>query len=146
MSEPTVIIDTGPLLALLVEREGRHSWASETASKLIMPFITSESVMTEACFLLEREGLPVEPLFELLEIEAVIIGFDLQAEHSRVSSLMARFAKLPRNKSMSLADATLVRLSEIHDRAAVFTFDGDFRIYRKNGRQQIPLIIPESAR
>ena len=44
---------------------------------------------------------------------------------------------------MSLADATLVRLAELHDNAAVFTLDSDFRIYRKHGRRQIPLIIPE---
>jgi hypothetical protein len=44
---------------------------------------------------------------------------------------------------MSLADACLVRMSELLDNSVVFTTDSDFHIYRKNGRQKIDLIIPE---
>ena len=47
------------------------------------------------------------------------------------------------NVPMSLADACLVRMSEIADDSAVFTLDRDFHIYRKSGKQKIDLIIPE---
>jgi hypothetical protein len=43
---------------------------------------------------------------------------------------------------MSLADACLVRMSELLEDSAVLTFDGDFRIYRRHGRKSIPLLIP----
>jgi hypothetical protein len=43
---------------------------------------------------------------------------------------------------MSLADACLVRLSEIVPDAVVFTLDADFRIYRRRGRAVIPVLMP----
>jgi hypothetical protein len=46
---------------------------------------------------------------------------------------------------MSLADACIVRMAEINDRAAVFTLDSDFSIYRKNGRTPIDLIFPSAS-
>jgi len=41
---------------------------------------------------------------------------------------------------MSLADACLVRMSELHADSPVLTLDDDFRIYRKNKRQAIPIL------
>jgi len=49
-----------------------------------------------------------------------------------------------RERPMSLADACLVRLAELHSRAKVFTLDSDFRIYRRHGNKAIPLLMPES--
>jgi len=46
---------------------------------------------------------------------------------------------------MSLADACLVRLSELNDDSSVLTLDHHFRIYRKHGRQIIPAIMPPPA-
>jgi predicted nucleic acid-binding protein len=44
---------------------------------------------------------------------------------------------------MSLADACLVRLSELHRDSTVFTLDSDFRIYRRHGNKVIPVLMPE---
>lgn len=44
---------------------------------------------------------------------------------------------------MSLADACLVRLSEMVPNALVFTLDADFFIYRRRGCSVIPLLTPE---
>jgi hypothetical protein len=52
---------------------------------------------------------------------------------------MARYASVP----MSLADSCLVRMSEIYPDSRVLTLDSDFRVYRRNGRQMIPMIAPE---
>jgi hypothetical protein len=46
---------------------------------------------------------------------------------------------------MSLADACLVRLSELIPQSIVLTLDSDFHVYRRNGNQPIPLIYPTSA-
>jgi len=66
------------------------------------------------------------------------IGFSLKHDVGSVCKLMKKYADLP----MSLADACLVRMSEIHDGSKVFTLDGSFRIYKRNGRQAIPLVFP----
>jgi hypothetical protein len=44
---------------------------------------------------------------------------------------------------MSLADACLVRMTEIDARAILVTFDEDFHVYRRNGRQTIPVMMPD---
>lgn len=141
MSDATVIIDTGPLVASLVEGEAHHVWASLNFGGFPAPLFTSEAVITEACFLLQRKRA-VEPLFALLERQVIMIAFDLQLEHKNISTLMSKYERMPNGRHMSLADATLVRLTELHDNASVFTMDTDFRIYRKHSRRQIPLIAP----
>ncbi len=66
------------------------------------------------------------------------IRFSIADEATKLDALMTKYSDLP----MSLADACLVRMSELHDDAAVFTVDQDFLIYRKHGRKKIPLISP----
>ena len=48
-----------------------------------------------------------------------------------------------RNRPMSLADACLVRLSELHSDSEVFTLNSDFRIYRRHGNNVIPVLMPD---
>jgi hypothetical protein len=52
--------------------------------------------------------------------------------------MMARYRSVP----MSLADATLVRLAELHEHCHVFTLDSDFRIYRRHRNKVIPVLMP----
>jgi predicted nucleic acid-binding protein len=60
------------------------------------------------------------------------------AEGVALEKLVQRYGNVP----MSLADACLVRLAKLHPRSVVFTLDRDFQIYRKDGRQPIPLLTP----
>ncbi len=78
-------------------------------------------------------------MIELLAMGIVVPAFDLAAELPAVGQLLRKYESVP----MSLADACPVRMAELHRGAAVFTLDGDFRIYRKHRRQVIPLIYPE---
>ncbi len=55
---------------------------------------------------------------------------------------LAKFVRKYENLPMSLADACLVRVAEQHPDAAVLTFDAHFRVYRKNARQVLPVIMP----
>ena len=59
-------------------------------------------------------------------------------EGTALAKLVQRYSNVP----MSLADACLVRLAKLHPRAVVFTLDQDFRIYPREGRQPIPLVMP----
>ncbi|WP_334852547.1 PIN domain nuclease [Nostoc sp.] len=47
-----IIIDTGPLVALINNREQYHRWATKEVANLAYPFFTCEAVITEACFIL----------------------------------------------------------------------------------------------
>jgi predicted nucleic acid-binding protein len=74
----------------------------------------------------------------LLTRQALRISFRLDVEHEAVARLMAKYADVP----MSLADACLVRMSELTMRSRVMTLDGDFRVYRRAGRTVIPVTMP----
>jgi len=74
-----------------------------------------------------------------LERGVIRIGISIKEEQADLRALMRRY----RNRPMSLADACLVRLSEIHADAELLTLDGDFRIYRRYGNKVIPLRTPE---
>lgn len=78
--EVTVIVDTGVLVALIDPDTAEHSWAEEQAKSLPAPFLTSEPVLTEAAFLLAREGFDADELFELTETGLVLVGVDFNSE------------------------------------------------------------------
>ncbi len=71
--------------------------------------------------------------------DGVDIPFALNPEIEAVENLMQRYASVP----MSLADACVVRMSEIHEDSSVLTLDSDFRIYRKHRNQNISVIMPD---
>jgi uncharacterized protein len=132
----TLLLDTGPLVALLVPREPHHTWATE-ALRVRARVVTCEAVASEAFFLVRSSNLASKSLRELLADGAVELA-SLSSEIGSVTKLMGRYSSVP----MSFADACLVRLSELNPSAVVATLDSDFRLYRRNGRQVIPLMTP----
>lgn len=132
-----VFVDTGPLVALLNRRDSFHTWCVEQASQLSPPFYTCEAVIAEAHFLLSRTTKGNRRLVELLSTERIILAPLAATQLKRVGELMLKYENVP----MSFADACLVRMVE-QDKGIIFTLDSDFRIYRKNRRQVLHLIIP----
>ena len=141
VAEASIIIDTGPLVALLSVNDQFHKWAVEVCQDLPTPFLTSEAVLSETCFLLQRSGASSDLLFELLSRKSIRVAFNLDTEHAAIWTLMRKYASLP----MSVADASLVRLAELHDSSPIFTLDRHFTVYRKHGRQKLALIFPPLA-
>ena len=138
MSSAVTLVDTGVLVALLNRKEQHHAWAVEKSRSLPAPFLTCEPVLTETYFL--ASPLPGGTLrfFEFLHSGMLEVDFSVIAEREALWKLIHKYEDLP----MSLADASLVRLAELHPGASVFTLDSHFRVYRKHGRQQIPVIMP----
>jgi uncharacterized protein len=136
---PVGLLDTGPLVSFLATGLEHHEWATAEWKRLRPPLLTCEPVLTEAAFLLKREGRDTDPLFALLDRGVIRIGLSIQEQQADLRALMRRY----RNRPMSMADACLVRLSEIHAAAEVLTLDNDFRIYRRHGNKVIPLRMPE---
>lgn len=133
-----VLLDTGPLVAYLHRRDRHHRWAVQQLSKIAPPLLTCDAVLAETCFLLRDLDGGGRPVLELLESGLVRVAFHLEGEIPAVRKLVSRYQSVP----MSLADACLVRMSELRSQSLVLTCDSDFRVYRKHGRMMIPLIIP----
>ena len=138
MSEIT-LLDAGSLVAVLYRRDQFHAWAVKEISQISAPLYTCEAVLAEACFLAQRMLGNSQAVYDFVATGAVEIGFNLGAELAAVKKLALRYQNVP----MSLADACLVRMSEIYENSTVFTTDSDFTIYRKNTNQIIPAIMPE---
>ena len=134
----TVIVDTGILVAYLNREEKYDAWTKEQFSKLTPPLLSCEAVIAESCFLLSKVHDGVEKLFELLATRQILFPFRFETEIENIQALMLRY----RNAPISFADACLVRMSEQFANSEVTTLDHDFKIYRKNRRQMIPLIMP----
>lgn len=139
MKQGQGLLDTGPLVSFLAAGLRHHSWVCEQWKLFRPPMLTCEPVLTEAAFLLKREGRDADPLFALLERGAIRLAIDIEEQQADLRALMRRY----RNRPMSLADACLVRLSELHPDGEVFTLDSDFRIYRRNGNRVIPALLPD---
>jgi predicted nucleic acid-binding protein len=101
--------------------------------------LTCEAVLSEAVYLLRSDPSGGDRVMDLVTRGMVRAKFELQAEATAVTALIRRYRSLP----MDLADACLVRMSEIHTDCTLVTVDSEFRdVYRRNGRQAIPALLP----
>jgi predicted nucleic acid-binding protein len=133
-----LILDAGPLVAAISERDRYHRWAVERLAETAPPLMTCEAVLGEACHLLRGVHGGPDAVLGFLTSGAAEIRLRLDSESERIRQLMARYADVP----MSLADACLVRLAEIEAGSTVLSLDTHFRIYRMHGRQVIPVLMP----
>ncbi|MFM9088955.1 MAG: type II toxin-antitoxin system VapC family toxin [Cyanobium sp.] len=133
-----VLQDTGPWVALLSRNDTHHRWAIEQFRVFQPPLLSCEAVVAETCFLLKRSGFDPSLALQFIERGVVQVPFVLQEQIGSVSSLFKRYENVP----ASLADAALIRLAEMTDSPLLLTTDSDFRIYRRHGRQTIPLVTP----
>lgn len=133
-----IVLDTGPLVALLNRRDRHNSWVREVLDTVEPPVFTCEPVMSEACFLLSQIAGGSDAALRLVSEDVLRIDFQLATEIEALRGLMRKFANVP----MSLADACVVRMTELEQRSVVLTLDSDFRVYRRNRRQTIPAIMP----
>lgn len=138
MTDPTIIVDTGPLVAFMVRQEVHHHWVVETMQQLSGPFLTCEPVLEETFHRVRHLPGGSAKFFQMLDSDLLEVRFDLIREQRALEGMIRRYA----SHSMSLAAACLVRMAELHDGCSVFTLDGNFRDYRKNGRQLISTIMP----
>ena len=131
-----VLVDAGFLVALLSRRDSHHQWAVTQAPGQAPPWRTCEAVLSEAFHLLGVRGAP--GLSALLRRRALIAAFDLDNDVESILKLLQKYADVP----MSLADACLVRMTEMLPDPVILTTDSDFRIYRRHSRQLVPCLMP----
>ena len=136
--DESILVDTGPIVAALVMGDEHHTWSAGIWRNLEPPLFTCEAVLSEAQFVVERLGGNSLAVLEFIGRGILKIDFCATQEIERLLQLQTTYHNLP----MSFADACLVRMAERHSHSRVFTTDSDFRIYRRNGRQIIPLLAP----
>ena len=131
------IVDAGFLVALLRRRDEHNEWARLQAAEFPTPWHTCEAVLTETFYLLgPRNGAA---LVTLLRRQSVHVSFDLVGNLDAVLALFMKYAEVP----MSLADACLVRMTELFANPMLLTTDRDFLLYRRHSRQIVPCILPD---
>lgn len=79
-----------------------------------------------------------DALFGLLQNGALRVALRLEEHVPELRALHLKY----RDRPMSLADACIVRMTELFDAHAVLTLDADFSVYRKSGREALDLIHP----
>jgi predicted nucleic acid-binding protein len=101
--------------------------------------LVCEPVLTEASYLLARYAKAQDALFKFLQNGAISLAFRIEEHVDALRRLLQKYRDTP----MSLADACVVRMAEVHDQHDVLTLDSDFLVYRKHGRAPIKLIRPD---
>ena len=132
-----VIFDTGPLVAWFCPRDKHHVWARKSFGQIPDGGLICEAVLAEVCHLVAKDGIARGKVLEFVErgrLTPVFLGGELTA----LRELLDRYA----DASMDFADACVVRLAELNTGSTVCTTDGDFRFFRKNGREPISLLAP----
>lgn len=129
------IADTGFLVAFANRHDLHHDWAVGIATQVTQPLLTCEAVLAETIFHLGNASL----VLAMLRDRLITLAFDCSANLVQLECLAERFA----DRTPDLADLCLVRMSELFPDHPVITVDAeDFRIYRRNKREVIPVITP----
>ena len=136
-----ILADAGAVVALLDRSDSLHDWAVETFKTLRPPLLTCDAVLAEAWHLLGAAPGSRENLAALHRAGILRVEFSFESESPAVWKLLLKYRSVP----MDFADACLVRMTELYSAAKVWTVDGDFKIYRRHGRQAIPLLFPRRA-
>ena len=129
------IADTGFVVAFLNRSDRHHDWATEIAKGVSQPLLTCEAVLAETAFQVGSVGR----VLALAQEGLLRIAFDLPNNLEEIVALAERY----QDRTPDLADLCLIRMSELYENLPVFTVDeNDFRVYRRNRRDVIPIICP----
>ena len=129
------IADTGFLVAIANRRDQYHDWSVNLLAELQTPLLTSEAVLSETAFHLQSSRTA------LLMVESGLVRIAINPEREWPELL--RLAEQFDDQRPDLADLCVISLSEIYPIHKVLTVDGsDFRVYRRNSREPIPVVCP----
>ena len=128
------IADTSFIVAFARKNDRYHQWAVDIARGITEPLLTCEAVLAESAFHLESSSY----VLSLVRDDLLRISFDCNRNVEQLAEIAERY----RDRKPDLADLCLVRMSELYPRHTVITVDSDFRVYRRNKRDAIPLLCP----
>lgn len=127
MNPAGVLLDTGPLVALLSKDDANHDRARRLFAECLPPFRSCEAVVAEACFLMRKVHTAGPAEVIALGARGVFsIAIAVEQHWTSIEALLKKYS----NRPISLADACLIRCAEINEEARIATFDGDFAVYK----------------
>ena len=125
-----VLVDAGPLVALLDRGDAHHAECLEAVRRIEDPLVSVWPAFTEAMYLLSFSATAQLALWDMVEIGALALAPLDELDVPRLRALMVKY----RDQPMDLADAALVRVAEREKLSRIFTLDRrHFRVYRGSG-------------
>ena len=122
-----VLVDTGPIVAILSRRDQYHRICVEALREMPGPLFTCWPVITEAAWLLRRSGAAVQQLVRSLDVGFLELLPLTADDATAIASILKKYGDL----GMQLADAALVHLATRDGMDTIFTLDRrDFSVYR----------------
>jgi predicted nucleic acid-binding protein len=127
MNRAGVLLDAGPLVALLNHTDTQHQRAKALAAACEPPLRTCEAVLAEAAHLLSKVN-PMAPggVVALGRLGAFAVAMRIEEHWDALERTLDKSADVP----ASLADACLIRCAELYEEPRILTFDTDFLVYR----------------
>jgi predicted nucleic acid-binding protein len=130
------IADSGLIIAALDERDAWHSWARGVLLREEPPWLVCEPVLTEISASI---GSAI-PVLEMLAAGDLEVAFGIEENKQALLKLVRKY----RDQGMDLADAAVVRMSELYRESIVYTVDKkDFLVYRRHGNRVIECVFPD---
>ncbi len=127
MNLPGILLDTGPLVALLSKDDINHERARQLFAACAPPFRCCEAVVAEACFLMRKvHAAGPADVVALGSRGVYTIAISVEEHWTHIETLLKKYSDRP----ISLADACLIRCAEIHQESRILTFDADFHVYK----------------
>jgi predicted nucleic acid-binding protein len=122
-----ILLDTGPLVALLSRNDANHGRARRFFAECAPPFRCCEAVVAEACFLIRKvHAVGPADVVGLGARGVYSIAISAEEHWTNIETLLKKYSDRP----TSLADACLIRCAEMYQEARILTFDDDFNVYR----------------
>jgi len=135
-----VLLDTGPIVALLDPSDTFHQVCTEVIAGIGVPLVTCEAVIAETCYLLRKlKGAP-EAVLENVAAGIFQIPLPLASCAKEVSRILSKY----RRRETDLADACLIYLAREFSTGDILTLDRDFQVYRWAGNNPFHFLIPLS--
>ena len=133
-----ILVDTGPLVALVDYDDQYHSQCLEVWRTLSEPIGTVWPVLSETMHLLSDRAAAQQGVWEMMErLSLSLLPLGL-ADIPQIRALMTKYA----DQAMDLADAALIHVAEREGLRKIFTVDKkDFAVYRLHGRTR-PVLLP----
>ena|SRR5688572_19073267 len=132
-----VLLDTGPLVALLANDDLWHETCAEQLRDITLPLLTSWPVLAEADWLLRSHPQGVQQMLQWVHSEMITLLPIGEVAMPRIAAFLRKYRKA------QMADASLVYLAEEYETNVIFTLDRrDFATYRF-GRNRSFRILPE---
>ena len=132
-----VLVDTGPLVAILSPRDQFHETCTQALKEIAPPLYTCWPVLTEAAWLLRYDPDAVEKLLQSAALGLYRILHLGETDGMAIAAILKKYRRL----KPQLADAALVHLAARENIETVFTVDRrDFGIYRPSARRAFKIV------